>query len=106
MKNTQIINSYDQLVEISKKETKTIIISLEAGEYPCLMSEVIDDLAIEENAAFKLIKVSGPTALTIQRELNILKLPALILLHQTNIHAIFQGLASKQDILKALNNIK
>jgi len=105
MKNTQSITSYEELVRISKKESKPIIISLEAGEYPCLMSDVINDLANEKNAGFKLIKVCGPTALTIQTELNILKLPALILLNKESIHAIFQGLVSKQDIINSLNKI-
>lgn len=105
MNNMQTIGSYSELAELSGKGKKPLIVSLETGDYESLMCEVVESLQNENTRAFELVKVSGKIAKQIQQELNILKLPAIILLYEANIKAIFQGLVAKHEILNILNKI-
>jgi len=105
MKNIQSFSSYSDLVKLSEKKNKPIIVSLESGGYTCLMCEVVESFLTENRDGFEFIKITGPTAEHIKSELLMLKLPAMFILFEGNIKSIFQGLVAKHDIMKVLSGI-
>ena len=106
MENLQNFKNYTDLVSLSKKKQKPIIVSLESGGYTCLMCEVVESFLIENRNAFTFIKITGPIAEHIKSELSMLKLPAMFILFDGNIKSIFQGLVAKHDIMNVLSGIK
>jgi len=105
MKNIQSFNQYSDLVTLSEKKQKPIIVSLESGGYTCLMCEVVETFLVENKDAFEFIKICGPIAEHIKSELSMLKLPAMFILFDGNIKSIFQGLVAKHDIMNVLSKI-
>ena len=106
MKNIQTFSNYSDLVTLSKKKQKPIIVSLESGGYTCLMCEVVETFLTENKNTFEFIKITGPTAEHIKSELSILKLPGMFILFDGEIKSIFQGLVAKHDIMKVLSELK
>lgn len=99
MQNIQTINNYSDLIRLSVKSDAPIGVFLESGSHSVLMSEVVDNFWKESSEHFKLIKVSGEVSTAVQKELSILKLPALIILYKGSIRAIFQGLVAKHELV-------
>ena len=106
MKNTQTFSNYSDLVTLSEKKKKPIVVSLESGKYTCLMCEVVENFLRENKDSFQFIKITGTTAEHIKSELSMLKLPAMFILFEGEIKSIFQGLVAKHDIMKVLSNIQ
>lgn len=104
MKNTQSFNSYSDLEKLSQGKSKPIVVSLENGNYNCLMCEVVETFLTENKDTIEFIKITGPIAQSIKSELSMLKLPAMIILFDGKIKSIFQGLVAKHDIMKVLSN--
>ena len=105
MKNLQNFKNYSDLVSLSKKKQKPIIVSLEGGGYTCLMCEVVETFLNENRDAFEFIKITGSIAEHIKSELSMMKLPAMFILFDGNIKSIFQGLVAKHDIMNVLSSI-
>ncbi len=103
MENIQTINNFADIVSLSQKKSKAIILSLEVGNYSSLMFQVVDAYLEENPEAFSWLKIAGLNAQKIQEELSILQLPALIILEKGNIIAIFQGMVASHEIQKALS---
>jgi len=105
MENLQNFRNYSDLVKLSEKKLKPIIVSLESGNYTCLMCEVVESFLTENKDTFEFIKIAGPTADHIKSELSMLKLPAMFILFDGNIKSIFQGLVAKHDIMNVLSTL-
>jgi len=103
MENIQIIDNFADIVALSRKKNKTMVLSLELGDYSSLMYQVVETYLEENPEAFSWLKIAGRNAQKIQEELSILQLPALILIEKGNIIAIFQGMVAKHEIQKALS---
>ncbi len=104
MENIQTINNFADIVSLSQKKSKAMILSLEVGNYSSLMFQVVDAYLEENPEAFSWLKIAGGNAQKIQEELSILQLPALIILEKGNIIAIFQGMVASHEIQKVLLN--
>jgi len=106
MENAKSITNYEDLQEIAIKSELPLFVLLELGNYPSLMTEVISSLQAEAPKRFKLIKIHGLPARTIQSDLNVLNLPALVILNKEKITAIYQGLIAKHELQSILDKIK
>lgn len=105
MEDVQILSEYSDLIALSEGNNQPVLVALLTGDYTCLMCEVLESLATDNSEAFQLLKLSGENSLRIQTELSILNLPALIILHDGKIKAIFKGLMAKHEIEAVLSEL-
>ena len=105
MAATNIINSYSELLSMSSKVEKPLLVLLATENHPSLMEEVIGAIRKESPNAFQLLQIQGQQASNIKFELNILNLPALIILKNGENKAICQGLIAKHELEAILQKL-
>lgn len=104
MKNNENIN-LKEVQNLSASMGNPLVLLLQREGNFSLQDEIIEALHEKKEQVFEIVKYSGSLAKRLQEELNIQNIPALVVLHNSDIKGIFQGLFSKQEIKNLLTNI-
>ncbi len=105
MENLDTIKNYKALEKLAKGTSKVLMVTLQSGAYPSLMCQVIASASENQQHKTKCINIVGDAARTIQQELNILNLPALVIFQEGRITSIFQGLIAHHELKQILDKI-
>lgn len=105
MKTSEKI-SFQKVLSISASMSKPLVLLLNRECQFSLQEEILTAIQEKKEQVFEIVKYNGSLAKALQEELNIENIPALVVLHKSDIKGIFQGLFSSQEINNLLTKIK
>jgi len=105
MENIDTIRNFKALENLAKRTDKVLLVTLKAASYPTLMCQVIESSIENHKQKVQCLTIEGEAAETIQKELNILNLPALVIFKNGRITSIFQGLIAQHELEQILSKI-